>query len=161
MVQPSIGRALTDIERTIQTETGGGAPAKEAKPNAVAPGAAMPNYVEHLEGATETGSLSAEVVVREYESAAKEIEATGAQLIDLVKQCEAMTRNAITVSEQLKETASRYREEGKRVFLQIEGCSEVTAQVRRTCIELREKIASRGTMGTKEAATGPSSGSPV
>jgi predicted nucleic acid-binding Zn-ribbon protein len=110
---------------------------------------AMPDYVEHREGATEIGRLSAEAVVREYESAAKEIEATGSDLMDLVRRCEAMTRNALAVTDQLKETAGRYREEAKRVFLQIENCSEVTAQVRKTCIELREKIAAPRTIGTK------------
>jgi len=49
----------------------------------------------------------------------------------------------------LKETAVRYREEAKRVFLEIENCSEVTAEVRKTCTELREKIAAPGAMGTK------------
>jgi hypothetical protein len=38
-------------------------------------------------------------------------------------------------------TAKRYREEAKRVFLQIENCSLVTAEVRKTCTELKEKIA--------------------
>jgi len=104
------------------------------------PAMAMPDYVEHRDGATEIGRLSAEAVVREYEVAAKEIEAVGAELVDLVKRCEEMTRNALAVTEELKETAGRYREEAKRVFLQIENCSRVTAEVRRTCNELREKI---------------------
>ena len=48
----------------------------------------MPEYVEHNEAATEIGKLYAEAVVREYEAAAKEIEAMGAELIERVKQCE-------------------------------------------------------------------------
>jgi predicted nucleic acid-binding Zn-ribbon protein len=52
-----------------------------------------------------------------------------------------MTRNALAVTEELKDTARRYREEAKRVFLQIENCSQVTAEVRQTCTELKEKIA--------------------
>lgn len=80
----------------------------------------MPDYVEHSAGATEIGKLSAEAVVREHEIAAKEIEVMGAELIDLVKQCELVTRNALTVNEEPKETAGRYREEAKRVFRQIE-----------------------------------------
>jgi predicted nucleic acid-binding Zn-ribbon protein len=110
---------------------------------------AMPDYVEHRDGATEIGKLSAEAVVREYEIAAKEIEAMGAELIDLVKECEVTTRNALAVTEELKETAGRYREEAKRVFLQIENCSRVTAEVRETCIELREKIAAPGAVEKK------------
>jgi len=101
----------------------------------------MPDYVEHHEGATEIGKLSAEGVVREYEAAAKEIEAMGAELIERVTQCETMTRNALAVTEELKDTAKRYREEAKRVFLQIEECSQISAEVRKICIELKEKIA--------------------
>jgi hypothetical protein len=149
MVQSTIGRALTDIERAIEAEVRNMAPAHEALTSEGAPAMAMPDYVEHREGATEIGKLSAEAVVREYESAAKEIEATGADLMDLVRQCETMTRNALAVTEQLKETAGRYREEARRVFLEIENCSEVTAEVRKTCTELREKIAGPGATGTK------------
>jgi hypothetical protein len=149
MVQSTIGRALTDIERAIEAEVRNRPPVHEAPPSVAAPTMAIPDYVEHSEGATEIGKLSAEAVVREFELAAKEIEATGADLIDLVKQCEAMTRNALAVTEQLKETAGRYREEAKRVFLQIENCSKVTAEVRKTCTELREKIAVPSAVGTK------------
>jgi len=154
MLQPSTGPALTEIERAIEAEIRNGPPIEEANPDAATPKPPMPEYVGHREGATEIGRLSAEAVVREYESAAKEIEATGAELIGLVKHCEAMTRNAIAVTEQLKETAARYREEAKRVFLQIENCSEVTAEVRRTCTELREKIASPDTIGKEEKIAG-------
>jgi len=64
----------------------------------------------------------------------------GAELIDLAKRCEATTRDALVVTDDLKEIAGRYREEAKRVFLEIENCSLVTADVRRTCNELIEKI---------------------
>ena len=106
----------------------------------------MPDYVEHREGATEIGKLSAEAVVSEYEAAAKDIEGMGAELIDLVKQCEAMTRDAVAVTEEMKETAARYREEAKRIFLQIENCTLMTAEVRKTCTELTEKIAGPATI---------------
>jgi hypothetical protein len=112
-----------------------------APPRVRAPTIAIPDYVEHCEGATEIGKLSAEAVVREYESAAKEIEGMGAELIERVKQCEAMTREALVVTEEMKETAARYREEAKRVFRQIENCTLMTAEVRKTCSELKEKIA--------------------
>ena len=102
----------------------------------------MPEYVEHRDGATEIGKLSAEAVVREYEAAAKEIEAMGADLLDRVKQCETMTADALAVTEELKEVATRYRAEAKRVFDHIENCSSVVADVRKTCTELRDKIAS-------------------
>jgi hypothetical protein len=107
------------------------------------PSPAMPNYVEHREGATEIGKLTAEAIVGEYETAAREIEGMGAQLIDCMKRCEAMTRDSLFVIEEMKETAARYREEAKRVFLQIENCTLMTAEVRKTCIEFKEKIAVR------------------
>jgi hypothetical protein len=106
----------------------------------------MPEYVEHHEGATEIGKLSAEAVVREYEAAAQEIESMGAELVERVKQCEAMTRDALAVTEELKDTAKRYREEAKRVFIQIEECSQISAEVRKTCIELKEKISAPATI---------------
>ena len=64
----------------------------------------------------------------------------GAELIERVKQCEAMTRDAFAVTAEMQEIAMRYREEAKRVFLQIEECSQISAEVRKTCIELKEKI---------------------
>jgi hypothetical protein len=121
-------------------------PQNVAPPDVVAPAMSMPEYVEHHEGATEIGKLSAEAVVREYEAAAKEIETLGAELIERVTQCEAMTRDALAVTEELKDTAKRYREEAKRVFIQIEECSQISAEVRKTCIELKEKISVPNTM---------------
>ncbi len=140
--------SVTDMEREIEAELNR-PPVHEPRPvnfgpprpRVRAPALSMPDYVEHREGATEIGKLSAEAVVREYEAAAKDIEAMGAELIERVKQCEAMTRDALFVTEEMKETAARYREEAKRIFLQIENCSLVAAEVRKTCTELKEKIA--------------------
>ncbi len=152
MVQSPIGRVSTDMEREIEAELRNRPPAHEprpvnlAPPRVAAPALTMPDYVEHRDGATEIGKLSAEAVVREYEAAAKDIEAVGAELIERVKQCDAMTRDAFAVTEELKETAARYREEAKRVFLQIESCSLMTAEVRKTCTELKEKIAGPATI---------------
>src|SRR6185312_6795971 len=141
------GDPLTEIERAIEAEVGNRPPPHEPNrvtpPTVSVPNMAMPDYVEHSAGATEIGKLSAEAVVREHEIAAKEIEVMGAELIDLVKQCALVTRNALTVNDEPKETAGRYREEAKRVFRQIENCSQVTAEVRNICTELREKIAAR------------------
>ena len=107
--------------------------------------AGAPDYVEHRDGATQTRKLSAEAVVREYEAAAKDIEAMCAELVERVKQCEAMTRDALAATEEMKETAARYRAEAKRIFLQIEDCSLMTAEVRKTCAELKERIAAPAT----------------
>ena len=147
MVQPTIGRVLTEMEREIAAEVLNRPPVHEphpanyVPPRVSAPATAMPDYVEHRDGATEIGKLSAEAVVREYEAAAKDIETMGAELIERVKQCEAMTRDAFAVIKELQEIAPRYREEAKRVFVEIENCSLLTAEVRNTCTELREKIA--------------------
>ena len=126
--------STTDLEREIEEEF------RKLPPAVRSPNLAIPGYVEHRDGVTEIGKLSAEVVVREYEAAAKDIETMGAELIDLAKRCEATTRDALVVTDDLKEIAGRYREEAKRVFLEIENCSLVTADVRRTCNELIEKI---------------------
>jgi chromatin segregation and condensation protein Rec8/ScpA/Scc1 (kleisin family) len=153
MVQSRVERVVgvTDLEQEIEAEFRNRPPVREprpinfAPPRVGAPSLSMPDYVEHRDGATEIGKLSAEAVVREYEAAAKDIEAMGAELIERVKQCEAMTRDALAVTEEMKETAARYREEAKRIFLQIENVTLMTAEVRKTCTELKEKIAAPAT----------------
>lgn len=140
-------RPVTDMEREIQAELRHRPPLHETRtthldaPTIGAPTLAMPDYVEHREGATEIGKLSAEAVVREYEATAKEIESMGAELLDRVKECEAMTRDALAVTEELKLVAARYREEAKRVFDHIESCSLVVAEARKTCTDLKDRIA--------------------
>jgi chromatin segregation and condensation protein Rec8/ScpA/Scc1 (kleisin family) len=153
MVQSTVGRAFSviDLEREIEAEVRNRPPVHEPRPDNLAPPRvraptlSIPDYVEHREGATEIGKLTAEAVVREYEAAAKDIEAMGAELIERVKQCEAMTLDAFAVTEEMKEIAARYRAEAKRIFLQIEDCSLMTAEVRKTCTELKERIAAPAT----------------
>jgi hypothetical protein len=146
MVQSTTGRPGTDLEREIQAEIRSRPPLHDPRstqfgtPTVGSPALGMPDYVEHREGATEIGKLSAEAVVREYEETAKEIEAMGAELVERVKQCEAMTRDALSVTAELKEIAARYREEARRSFDHIEACSLVVAEVRKTCAELKDKI---------------------
>jgi chromatin segregation and condensation protein Rec8/ScpA/Scc1 (kleisin family) len=142
---------VIDLEREIEAEVRNRPPVHEPRPDNLtpptvrAPTLSIPDYVEHREGATEIGKLTAEAVVREYEAAAKDIEEMGVELIERVKQCEAMTRDALAVTEEMKETAARYREEAKRIFLQIEDCSLMTAEVRKTCAELKERIGAPAT----------------
>jgi hypothetical protein len=151
--QPSLQMfSAIDLEREIEKEfrnrprTLEPQPSDFAPPAVRAPALSMPDYVEHRDGATEIGKLSAEAILREYEAAAKEIEATGATLIERVQQCEEMTRDAtLSLVEEMKETAARYREEAKRIFLQIENCSLMTAEVRKTCAELNKKIINHAT----------------
>jgi len=85
------------------------------------------------------GAPTAEAVMRDYESAAKEIEAMGAELLSAAKKWEAMTadvRNAI------RNTAEAYREEGEKIFELIEKCALYTEDVRKTCEDLK-----RGAIG--------------
>jgi hypothetical protein len=80
------------------------------------------------------GAPTAEAVMRDYESAAKEIEAMGAELLSAAKKWEAMTadvRNAI------RNTAEAYREEGEKIFELIEKCALYTEDVRKTCEDLK------------------------
>ena len=101
----------------------------------------MPDYVEHKEGVNQVGKLTAEVVVREYDAAVKEIEALGAELIEAAKRCEAVVAGVHCMVNEIKELAANYREEGKRYFLQIEECSLTTSEVRTVCEALKKKIA--------------------
>jgi hypothetical protein len=101
----------------------------------------MPDYVEHKEGVNQVGKLSAEAVVREYDAAVKEIEALGAELSDAARKCEAMVAGVHAMVGEIKELAAKYREEGKRYFLQIEDCSLMTSEVRSVCETLKKKIA--------------------
>jgi hypothetical protein len=156
--------STVNLEREIEDEFRNRPPVREAQPSDFAPPAvrapalSMPDYVEHREGATEIGKLSAEAVVREYESAAKEIESMGVELIERVRQCENMTRDALSVIDEMKQTAARYRTEAKRIFLEIEDCSLVTAEVRKICNELIEKIVSPATaQKPKKAKSAPPS----
>jgi hypothetical protein len=150
------GPILTDLEREISAEL-----EKNNEPNrvygtsaeVVAPALAMPDYVEHRDGATEIGKLSAEAIAREYEVAAKEIEAIRAELIERAKQCETMIRDTLAVTDEIKEVAARYREQGKRIFVEIESCSELTAEVRKTCNALNDKIA--GSVATDRSKRKP------
>jgi hypothetical protein len=138
---------LIDLEREIEAEVKNGLAIRGERhsnygpPRVGAPALAMPNYIANGDGATETGKLSAEVIVREFEAAAKEMEAMGAELIERVKQLEEMTRDAIAVNKEMRETAGRYRVEAKRIFQKIESSSLMTAHVRKTCSELKTRIA--------------------
>src|SRR3974390_2363781 len=128
MVQSTPGKPLTEMEREIHAELRSRSlepRSSHLAPTVGAPALAMPDYVEHRDGATEIGKLSAEAVVREYEAAAKEIESVGDELIERARQCEAVTRESLAVSAELHEVAARYRAEAKRVFEHIESCTAV------------------------------------
>jgi hypothetical protein len=97
----------------------------------------LPEYVAHRDGVSEIGKLSAEAVIREYEAAAKEIEAMGQET---ARRCEAITASVFGMLEDVKTTAAHFREEAKRIFNDIESCSIITEEVRMTCDALKKKI---------------------
>lgn len=100
-----------------------------------------PEYVNHREDVSEIGRLSAEAIVREYEETAREIEAMGDVVREMVRRCEQLTGSASAMLKDIKATAERYRNEGKRMFSEIESCSSATDEVRRLCEAFREKLA--------------------
>lgn len=136
---------LIDVERDIKEELHRAPPPREVQPQDFAPPAIrspMPDYVEHRDNVNEVGRLSAEAVVREYEAAAKEVEAMGDELKSRIERLEATKVDALAALDEIKQTAQSYRDEGKRVFAQIEDCALMTAEVRETCGALKSKIAS-------------------
>jgi hypothetical protein len=103
----------------------------------------VPEYVSHRDDATEIGKLSAEAVIKEYEETAKEIEAIGEFVKDMLQRCDQLAVSTSTMLKDIKATAARYRKEGKRMFQEIETCSSTTDEVRRLCESFRDKIATR------------------
>jgi len=100
----------------------------------------LPDYVEHREGVSRVGQLTAEAVVRDYEAAAKEIEAMGSELISAAKKCEAMTAEVHTAIAFMRDTAASYREEAKKIFKRIEECALFTEDVRKTCETVKRRM---------------------
>jgi hypothetical protein len=140
-----------EIERNIEDMIQGSIQGIDRQPAAIhavpdindnpLPKGPMPDYVEHRQGVNQVGKLSAEAVVREYDAAVKEIEALGKELSEAAKKCEAMVAGVHAMVAEIKELAGKYRDEGKRYFLQIEDCSLMTSEVRTVCEALKKKIA--------------------
>jgi hypothetical protein len=110
------------------------------------PAEPLPDYVEHREGVSRVGQLTAEAVVRDYEAAAKEIEAMGDELISAAKKCEAMTADVHTAIAFMRDTAASYREEAKKIFKRIEECALFTEDVRKTCETVKLRMMENGTV---------------
>jgi hypothetical protein len=119
--------------------------ALEAAPRLTKP--QLPDYVNHRDDVSEIGKLSAEAVAREYEVTAKEIEAMGEVVRDMVQRCEQLTTSASSMLKDIRATASRYRQEGKRIFDEIESCSSATDEVRKMCDAFRDRIAKKTAEG--------------
>ena len=103
----------------------------------------VPDYVSHRDDTSEIGKLSAEAIVKEYEATAKEIEAMGEVVRDMVRRCEQLTASASSMLKDIKNTAAGYRQEGKRIFNEIESCSSATDEVRKLCEAFRDRIATK------------------
>jgi hypothetical protein len=101
---------------------------------------ALPDYVQHQEGVSRVGALSAEAVVRDYEAAAKEIEAMGSELVNAAKKCEAMTAEVHNAIAFMRDTAAAYREEAKKIFKRFEECALFTEDVRKTCETVKRRM---------------------
>ena len=102
---------------------------------------ALPDYVEHQQGVTRAGALSAEALVRDYEIAAREMESMGAELIDAAQKCEAMTAEVHNAIAYMRDTAAAYREDAKKIFERIEHCALLTQYVRKTCEAVKRRTA--------------------
>jgi hypothetical protein len=101
----------------------------------------LPGYVEHGPNVSDVGKLSAEAVVKQYEVAARAVEAMGAELTASLEKLDATKLETMAALKELNEVVEAYRETGKRIFLQIENHSLMTTEVRSTCAALKEKIA--------------------
>jgi hypothetical protein len=104
---------INDVEHNIadqlEKDIASLTPSSGDRPSSYAPLAkrpvALPEYVTHLDGVTEIGKLSAEAVIREYEAAAKEIEAMGKEakrIFHDIESCSAITEEVRTTCDALK-----------------------------------------------------------
>ena len=100
----------------------------------------LPSYVEHQDGASQLGRLSAEAVVREYEATALNVEAMGSELKELAESAVAMVAGLETFLKEVNETAEMVRQEGRRVFLHIQNCSQMAADARKACDDVKAKL---------------------
>ena len=64
----------------------------------------------------------------------------GAELISAAKKCEALTTD---VQNTIRDTAEAYRQEGKKLFNQIEESALFTENVRKTCEDVKRRMIER------------------
>ena len=133
---------INEVAEDIEKEMARIAPHRP-EPAYGTPSPPLPAYVEHRAEVSEIGRLSAEAIIRDFEATAKEIEAMGEVVKGMVQRCERLTASASTMLDDIKSTAVRYREEGKRIFNEIESCSATTDDVRRLCEAFRDKITTK------------------
>lgn len=112
----------------------------DGAPEDYAPRTPLPAYVQHSPDVNETGRLTAEVVVQQYEETAKAIEAMSADMVEMQKRMEAEVQACHRVVEDLKALAQQARDEGKRAFQTIEQMAKLTEDVRTACGDMRLKL---------------------
>jgi methyl-accepting chemotaxis protein len=105
-----------------------------------APKKPMPDYVQHRENVDELGKISAEAIVQQYEAAAKQVEEMGNEIRESTKKLAAALAEHNEDMKLIAETVQAIRERGKTIFLQIEDASNITTELRATCVELKKKI---------------------
>ena len=104
------------------------------------PGVDMATLEAEVTEVSRDSALTAEAVMQDYESAAKEIEAMGAELISVAKKCEAMTADVHNAIAFMRDTAEAYRQEAKKIFKRIEECALLTENVRKTCQDVKRRM---------------------
>ena len=132
---------VTDLEKEIAEVVKSSPPPVRAidyAPPAVR-NAAMPDHVGY--GDNKISKLSAEGITREFDAAAKEVEAMGKELQEAARRCEATVAGAHQALAECRETAALIRDKGKHYSAQIEDVSAMTAEVRATCSAMKAKIA--------------------
>ena len=148
VVKPFDASKLEDEVRESVQQSRSYLPTNDHVPRAVlAP--LVPEYVTHRDDVSEIGKLSAEAIVKEYEETAKEIEAMGDVVRDMVKRCDELSSSAVAMLKDIRLTAARYRKEGKRMFAEIESCSSAADEVRKLCEDFRDKLAAKESEGSK------------
>jgi methyl-accepting chemotaxis protein len=101
----------------------------------------LPSYITPADGVSETGRLTAEVAVQQYEETAKSIEQMAEQLIDMQRRMDQETQAVHQVIERIRETAQMARDEGKAAYDRIITMAKTTEQVRLACEDMRLKMA--------------------
>jgi hypothetical protein len=137
--------SIIDVEADIAEQMARHRPLAAPTPADFAPpavrGEPLPDYVQHAANVSDVGALSAEAVVKQYETAAKAVEAMGAELTSNLAKLDATKVETMAAINELIEVAAQYRETGKRIFLEIENHAMMTAEVRNACKAFKDKIA--------------------
>lgn len=103
----------------------------------------LPDYVSHREDATHAGMMSAQVIVIEFENAAKEIEALGEELKAAQIRAEKAQAVLADALKKLAATARAYRSEAAEVFNHVEHVTAKANEAVALCAALSVKTATK------------------